>query len=207
MVNELFNNHLYVKECESWVSKEGFRRLFALFGRNSQGIGTSPFSTYVENLSKVNLLKLQRKKLDKHIDKIYSQLDKTAGSFLNAEGAGLYEVQSMINHSCRPNAEITFKNNTNQITIVALEDIQSNQEILISYLDECQLASSRHSRRKELKQNYLFNCECERCQEEIDQPDVTSDEDDEFEDIDDDDDDEYEDIEDVEGEEEEKMEN
>ena len=111
---------------------------------------------------------------------------------MNAEGAGLYEVQSMINHSCRPNAEITFKTNNNQITIVALNEIQPNKEILISYLDECQLASSRHSRRKELRQNYLFNCECERCkEEELTQADVTSDEDIEE---DEDDDSEYEDI-------------
>jgi len=34
---EYFKNFLYVKECESWLSKEGFRQLFALFGRNSQG--------------------------------------------------------------------------------------------------------------------------------------------------------------------------
>ncbi len=47
------------------------------------------------------------------------------------------------------------------------------------------------------RENYLFRCECERCVEQANDPDVTSDEDldeeddeDSYEDIDDDDDDE-----------------
>ena len=73
---ELFKSHLYVKECESWLTPEGFRQLFSLLGRNSQGIGTSPFSVYVEKVSKLSMKKLDRKKLDKYIDKIYDNLDK-----------------------------------------------------------------------------------------------------------------------------------
>jgi hypothetical protein len=75
---ELFNNFLYVKECEPWLTKEGFGRIFSLFGRNSQGIGTSPFSVYVENVEKLrNITKLEKKKVNKFIDKIYSKLDKS----------------------------------------------------------------------------------------------------------------------------------
>lgn len=48
------------------------------------------------------------------------------------------------------------------------------------------------------RDNYLFVCECERCLEQINDPDVTSDEDEELEE--EDDDDEYEDIEDDEDE-------
>lgn len=57
----------------------------------------------------------------------------------------------MINHSCRPNAEISYKSNNNVLTIVALEEIKPNQEVLISYLDECELGRSRHSRQKALR--------------------------------------------------------
>ncbi|CAF0828134.1 unnamed protein product [Brachionus calyciflorus] len=190
MTFEIFNRDLYVKDCEPWMSSEGFRQIFALFGRNSQGIGTSPFSIYVENLSEIkNLTKIEKKKLDKFIDKLYGTLENTAGNFLNSEGSGLYEYQSMINHSCKPNAEISFRNNNFELSIVALEDIQMGQEVLISYLDECELNSSRHTRQKMLRENYLFNCQCERCVSEKDQPDVTSDEDEELEE-----DDGYEDI-------------
>jgi hypothetical protein len=75
---ELFNNFLFVKECEPWLTKEGFRRIFSLFGRNSQGIGTSPFSVYVENVSHLRTInKLEKRKVDKLIDKIYAKLDKS----------------------------------------------------------------------------------------------------------------------------------
>lgn len=75
---ELFNSHLHVKECEPWLTCEGFRQLFSLIGRNSQGIGTSPFSVWVENCDTnlETLSKAEKKKLDKLIDKIYEKLEK-----------------------------------------------------------------------------------------------------------------------------------
>lgn len=35
---QVFENQLYVKEFEPCLTSEGFRRLFSLIGRNSQGI-------------------------------------------------------------------------------------------------------------------------------------------------------------------------
>ena len=46
-----------------------------------------------------------------------------------------------INHSCAPNAEITFKDNNNTLTLIATGEILPGEEILISYLDECQLGT------------------------------------------------------------------
>lgn len=74
-----------------------------------------------------------------------------SGSFLNSEGSALYELQSMANHSCIPNSEIEYKNNNNILSIVALNDIKPGQEVTISYLDECDLRRTRHSRQKILK--------------------------------------------------------
>jgi hypothetical protein len=77
MTFDLFSNHLYVKECEQWLTSEGFRQMFSLIGRNSQGIGTSPFSVWVENSSNLETIsKGEKKKLDKLIDKIYEKLEK-----------------------------------------------------------------------------------------------------------------------------------
>lgn len=58
----------------------------------------------------------------------------------------------------------------------------TGEEICISYLDDCLLSRSRHSRQKELRENYLFTCTCQKCEEQKGDPDVTSDE----EDVDDD---------------------
>lgn len=104
----------------------------------------------------------------------------------------------MINHSCRPNAQIKFQGNNNELSIVALEDLAPGTEVLISYLDDCTLNSGRHTRQKILQENYLFKCECVKCHEQANDPDVTSDEeedDDEDEELEEDDD-EYEDIDD-----------
>lgn len=92
--------------------------------------------------------------------------------------------QSKINHSCRPNAEITFPHSNHTLAVVAENVINVGDEILISYLDECNLNRSRHSRQKVLMENYLFVCNCPKCEAELNQPDVTSDEEDE--DVDDD---------------------
>ena len=54
------------------------------------------------------------------------------------------------------------------------------QEICISYLDECMLQRSRHSRQKHLREHYLFTCTCNLCTQQADDPDVTSDEEDDM---------------------------
>lgn len=70
------------------------------------------------------------------------------GMFLNCEGSGLYKLQSTINHSCCPNAQVTFPFNNHKLVLQAITDINEGEEICISYLDECALNSSRHTRQK-----------------------------------------------------------
>lgn len=162
-----------------YLTLEGLTQIFAMIGTNSQGIGTSSFAGWVKNVSDLALTDKQRSEVDGLIDTFYATLEETVGQFLNNEGSGLYVSQSKINHSCRPNAEIRFPYSNNVLQVVALREINADEEICISYLDECQLNRSRHSRQKYLQENYLFLCECEKCQEEIDQPDVTSEEEEE----------------------------
>lgn len=109
---------------------------------------------------------------------------------MNNEGSGLYQLQSKINHSCIPNAESNFPYSNHVVALKALKDIQPGEEICISYLDECQLERSRHTRHAILKENYLFVCSCPRCLEQANDPDETSEdeeEEEELEGIDDDD--------------------
>lgn len=106
---------------------------------------------------------------------------------MNNEGSGLYKVQSKINHSCVPNAQSTFPYSNDVVVLKALKEIQPGEEICISYLDECQLERSRHTRQAILKENYLFVCNCPRCLEQINDPDETSEEEDDDDDDEDDD--------------------
>ena len=58
----------------------------------------------------------------------------------------------------------------------ATRNISAGEEVFISYLDECDADRSRHSRQKTLLENYLFSCDCDKCQNQQDDPDVTSEE-------------------------------
>lgn len=158
----------------NYLTPEGFRCLFALIGRNGQGIGTSPFSVWVNNVTKLSLPEEDRKKVDQLIDDLYDKLDEVAGQFLNSEGSGLYVTQSKINHSCRPNAEARFPYSNYIVAVTATREIHPGEEICISYVDECFLERSRHTRQKYLAENYLFLCKCIKCEEQAKDPDQTS---------------------------------
>lgn len=50
--------------------------------------------------------------------------------------------------------------------MVALTPIQEGEEVTISYLDHCLQSRGRHTRRKYLSSNYLFWCDCPKCEME-----------------------------------------
>lgn len=168
-----------------WLTLSGFRSLLALIGTNGQGIGTSSFADWVRNVSDLELPDNRRESLDVLIDNLYNKLDEVVGSFLNNEGSALYSFQSKVNHSCTPNAECRFPHSNNVVALTTTRDIKVGEEICISYLDECALERSRHSRQKMLSENYLFQCQCEKCENQVNDPDETSDDEDEDDDMDD----------------------
>ncbi|XP_050730955.1 histone-lysine N-trimethyltransferase SMYD5-like isoform X3 [Eriocheir sinensis] len=172
----LMEKSIWAPEIQHWLTPEGFRSLVALVGTNGQGIGTSPLSRWVRNCDNLEVPDEERKKLNDLIDDVYEQLEKEAGGFLNNEGSGLYPLQSSCNHSCNPNAMPTFPYNNFHLVMTAVRDISAGDEICVSYLDECNLNRSRHSRIAILRENYLFTCKCSKCVEQAGEPDVTSEE-------------------------------
>lgn len=163
----------YEKQVEDWFTPHGFKSLLALLGTNQQGVGSSSLSLWVRNCDD---LESEKDSLDSFIDQLYEKMEEFSGDFLNCEGVGLYRLQSACNHSCDPDAEIAFENGNHTLSLKSLKSVCSGQEIHISYLDECALRRSRHSRHKVLAENYLFECQCLRCEDQADDPDVTSDE-------------------------------
>lgn len=95
------------------------------------------------------------------------------------------QILGLINHSCEPNASVRFELGTNELSIVANEDIVSpGTEVTICYFDECMLLRGVHSRRKYLREYYLFVCKCPRCNREEDngaESETTEEEDDDDE--------------------------
>lgn len=190
VLRELAQKALNTEFTSHWFTPDGFRSLIALIGTNAQGIGTSAFSRWVKNVSSMELPVDDRIYIDKLIDGIYDRMEEVVGSFLNNEGSGLYIRQSKVNHSCVPNAIVDFPYSNHVLVLKATRCIQPGQEICISYLDECSLERSRHSRQKALNSLYLFICRCAKCEWQAGEPDVTSEEsdmDDDDADVDEDD--------------------
>ena len=174
VLREMMQKALNIEYTADWFTPRGFRSLLALIGTNGQGIGTSSFSRWVREVSGLELPRNERIQVDKLIDRIYDEMEEAVGSFLNNEGSGLYVLQSAVNHSCVPNAIVEFPYSNNVLVLKAIRDIQPEEEICISYLDECDLERSRHSRQKALSSLYLFLCRCDKCLSQADDPDLTS---------------------------------
>ena len=68
---------------------------------------------------------------------------------------------SRVNHSCVPNAQGNFNLAINMLTVHAVREIASDEEITISYLDD-QLAS-RRVRQARLQESHNFLCACAIC--------------------------------------------
>ncbi|KAL0880318.1 hypothetical protein ABMA27_002770 [Loxostege sticticalis] len=176
-LRDLTANVVSGEHAQEFLTPEGFCSLMALIGTNGQGIGTSPLAMWVNAVLELTMSDDERQQLDLFIDKLYQYVEEESGTFLNTEGSGLYQVQSASNHSCAPNAESLFPYGNHRIQLKATKPIMPGDEICISYLDECSLQRSRHSRQKELAQNYLFVCWCEKCSAQATEPDCTSEED------------------------------
>ncbi|KAK3850333.1 hypothetical protein Pcinc_042958 [Petrolisthes cinctipes] len=78
----------------------------------------------------------------------------------NALGTGVYLAGSVFDHSCRPNAFVTFNGPT--LTCRALQSFTDFDisKVRISYLD---VMTSTEERVKELKRRYYFTCDCPGC--------------------------------------------
>ncbi|KAM7535609.1 hypothetical protein Aperf_G00000092973 [Anoplocephala perfoliata] len=76
----------------------------------------------------------------------------------NEIGVALYRRSAKFDHSCIPNAIVTFLGK--EIRIIASEDIPDASEVRISYLD---LLRPTSVRREELQNRYFFLCDCSRC--------------------------------------------
>jgi len=160
-----------------FLTPESFLELFLLVGRNGQGVGTSPFATWVGNVEKLDIDAEEKKEVNDAIDNIYSAMDRRkkynvlsvfhlyylvnfksilaeiadVGHFLDNEGSALYPLQSWVNHSCVANTEVKFPFKNHILGLQARRDIQAGEEITISYLDLGDLERSRYARNKYLK--------------------------------------------------------
>lgn len=67
-----------------------------------------------------------------------------------------------INHSCDPSAWLVCEGP--EIRIRAVKDIETGEEITVSYLDNCE-AGDYGSRRDELMRRWNIDCACKLCKQ------------------------------------------
>lgn len=67
---------------------------------------------------------------------------------------------SRINHSCKQNAQNTWNESIQQLTIHAIQDIEKGSEITIMYLPERADFEARH---RALQDRFRFDCACDLC--------------------------------------------
>eukprot|EP01066_Platyproteum_vivax_P014115 Platyproteum_vivax@DN6346_c0_g1_i1.p1 len=82
-------------------------------------------------------------------------------------GYAVFFMNSFISHSCLPNAVWHYDQNDNFV-LRARVDIQPNDELTISYLNEDCLFQSIEERRSQLQTTKGFICTCERCVQIVD---------------------------------------
>ena len=78
-----------------------------------------------------------------------------------AGGCYLYPKLSLVSHSCLPNTEVKDRPGR-QITLVALTDIKSGEELTWNYSNTL---LPRDQRASHLSSTWLFQCRCARCQD------------------------------------------
>lgn len=74
-------------------------------------------------------------------------------------GTAVYPNVALLNHSCLPNAIITFKGTAAHIRVV--KDMKPGDEVFISYIDLLYPTDDRNLR---LRESYFFTCDCQECQ-------------------------------------------
>ena len=84
---------------------------------------------------------------------------------MQAIGTGVYLGPSILDHSCQPNAVVTFDGFHLRCTLT--EDLPSLDwnSIRICYID---MMNCKEDRLKELKDRYYFDCDCPRCTDKTD---------------------------------------
>jgi len=79
---------------------------------------------------------------------------------MQAVGTGIYLAPSILDHSCSPNAVVTFEGIELRLQMIQDLPVLNWDSIKISYID---LLNSNADRLNELKERYYFDCDCPRC--------------------------------------------
>lgn len=159
-------------------SLDYLHKMAAKGARNGFGILTqSPFKSYYGALlrtaggrgsDKHDALKEQvARALGSDSGVLERGMDRLVEQRVAVEIAAIFPLTARINHSCAPNAEVRSQEFIDcHMDLVAITDIEQDDEVTISYIPTRARKQNRQRRRRELAAKYLFSCDCEACQAE-----------------------------------------
>ncbi len=98
---------------------------------------------------------------------IYGRIIINSFNIMNTDfqsvGVGLYLEASALDHSCRPNVAPVFDGKRIVVRCIKEEGLRAFSDAKISY---CCILHPRERRRKDLREQYYFECRCEECEDE-----------------------------------------
>lgn len=109
---------------------------------------------------------LRGKKLHKAIMKTMDlcNIFRVNSVYLGPEGkygSGLFSLYSRMNHSCVPNVHNSYNPTLKQLTIHAINDIKTGEQIFVDYIGNA--CRTRQQRAFHLYNTWGITCKCEAC--------------------------------------------
>lgn len=90
---------------------------------------------------------------------VFINISSVMDNFNNCFGLMFDPTFSMINHSCKPNCTLIWKDN-GEILVKNIYDLKASEEITINYIS---IKMPKEMREKRLFSSFFFKCECYQC--------------------------------------------
>eukprot|EP01062_Namystynia_karyoxenos_P061748 TRINITY_DN5425_c0_g1_i1.p1 TRINITY_DN5425_c0_g1~~TRINITY_DN5425_c0_g1_i1.p1 ORF type:complete len:455 (+),score=127.57 TRINITY_DN5425_c0_g1_i1:84-1367(+) len=152
--------------CEGLITEQRVSNTLGCVLLNSQErTPTSPWDDYVDWLRSGAGSRTGRTAGGAEAQALTAAAEKhAAGLQFSTRGQATYRVGACFNHSCSPNVEVSYCDLQDETLIFAANcNIRAGDELCISYLDETMPLARRQAH---LKEHYLFQCVCPRCNAE-----------------------------------------
>ena len=88
--------------------------------------------------------------------------EREADEEADEPAVGLFPIAARLNHSCLPNAHVTFNRHIGQLTVHATHDVLPAEEITFPYLGTMSFYMPRERRQEGLRR-WGFECACAAC--------------------------------------------
>lgn len=156
---------LYTPALDSLFTLPVYVRLWNILTLNSTGVSPqSLFLSYFFDVVRAAREDMQSVRgLVQQLRPITTQLETHRARVESVCGAGLFPLQSVINHSCTANVTFAYNQIDATVDVVALTPIDTHFELFANYLSPEAQKSDTRTRRRILATQYLFKCDCSMC--------------------------------------------